>query len=267
MNTKKIIAYSLLSAGIAAVALVAAPALAQTTTTVITAPVATRAVANIQKVIQKSDTAITQRIDRMNTLITRINSMQKLSDTEKSGLAAALQNEISELNTLKAKIDADTDAATLKTDAQSITKSYRIYALVLPQAAIAAASDRVLTIVDSMNALVAKIQARISQLPSGTDTTSMQSTMSDIASKLSDATTQANAAVSETASLTPDQGNATTAASNTAALKDARKKLQTAQQDIVAARKDFKSVVQAIRAATKPAVTNGQPENPSPATP
>jgi hypothetical protein len=183
----------------------------------------------------------------MNTLITRVNSMKKLSDAEKSALSASLQNEIGELNTLKAKIDADTTAATLKADAQSITKSYRIYALVLPQAAIAAASDRALTIVDSMNALAVKVQARISQLPAGTDTTSMQATMSDIAAKLSDATTQANAAASGTASLVPDQGNKTTAASNTAALKDARKKLQTAQQDIVAARKDFTSVIKAIR--------------------
>ncbi len=263
MDTKKIIAYSLLSAGIIASVLAITPALAQAAAITGTVGTAANAAAAIQKIIQRSDTAIAQRIDKMNALIERINSMKKLSDAEKSALAASLQNEITELNTLKAKIDADTAAATLKTDAQSITKSYRIYALVLPQAAIAAASDRALTIVDSMNALAIKVQTRISQLPSGTDTTSMQSSMSDITAKMADATTQANTAVTETASLVPDQGNTTTAAANTAALKDARTKLKAAQQDIVAARKDFTSVVQAIRAILKPVTT----VNPSPATP
>ena len=189
----------LLSALVLFVALTAIPVLAQTTTTTPTATATSRAAkaaANMQKMIQRSDTAITQRITSLNALVTRVNAMQKLSDTEKSTLATSLQGEVTQLTTLKATIDADTVAATLKTDMQSITKSYRIYMLVLPQASIAAASDRVLTIVGLMDAVQTKLTTRIGQIT--TPPASIATAMADITAKLADATTQANAAVSAT---------------------------------------------------------------------
>jgi hypothetical protein len=82
--------------------------------------------------------------------------------------------------------------------------------------------------------------------------------MSDITAKLSDATTQANAALSETTSLMPDLGDATVSASNTTALKDARSKIKTATGDLTSTRKDFTTVVQALKdktSATAPATT------------
>jgi len=224
---------------------------AQTTTS--TPPV--KVLTAIQKNIQLADTAIAQRIAKLNALIVRIGTMQKVSDTEKSALTASLQNEVSQLTSLKAKIDADTDAATLKTDTQSITKSYRIYALVLPQASIAAAADRILTIVGLMNGVQSKIQTRINQLPATDNTTSITASMTDITNKLSDASAQANAAVSETLSLLPDQGDTKIAASNLLALKDARSKIKTAMGDITAVRKDFKDVTQAIKGFENPAVS------------
>jgi hypothetical protein len=249
IKTKKLNKASLILVLVLSVVFVATPAFAQTTTP------KTKGTANISKMIERSDTAITQRINSLNALVTRVNSMQKLSDTEKSTLATSLQNEVSQLTTLKATIDADTVATTLKTDMQSITKSYRIYMLVLPQASIAAASDRVLTIVGLMNGVETKLATRISQVPSTANITSIQSAMSDITAKLSDATTQASAAVSETASLVPDQGNTITVTSNTAALKDARSKIKTATADLTAARKDFATVVQGIKALGKISVT------------
>ena len=242
----------LLSVLVLFVALVAVPAFAQTTSTTPTTTTATRAAkaaANMQKMIQKSDAAITQRISSLNALVTRVNAMQKLSDAEKSTFATSLQNEVTQLTTLKATIDADTVAATLRTDMQSITKSYRIYMLVLPQASIAAASDRVLTIVGLMDAVQTKLTTRIGQIT--TPPASIATTMADITAKLTDATTQANAAVTETASLVPDQGNTTTAASNTAALKDARTKIKTATADLAAARKDFTAIAQSIKGLGK----------------
>ena len=229
------------------VALIAIPVSAQTANITTATPAATNAAVRIKKSIQNSDTAITQRINKLNALVTRLNSMKNLSDTEKSTLATSLQNEVSQLTTLKAKIDADTVAATLKTDVQSITKSYRIYALVLPQASIAAASDRVLTIVGLMSGVQTKLQTRIAQLPSTDNTTAIQTAMSDIAAKLADATTQANAAVTGTAPLVPDQGVQATATANSASLKDARSKIQTATADLKTARQDFTTVAQSIK--------------------
>ena len=138
---------------------VASPVFAQTTaTTTPTATSTTKGAANLAKMIARSDTEITQRINSLNNLTTRINAMQKVSPAEQGTLASSLQDEVTAMTNLKTMIDADTTASTLKADMQSITQSYRIYMLILPQASIAAASDRVLTIVDLMNGVNTKLQ-------------------------------------------------------------------------------------------------------------
>ena len=240
---KTILLLTLVSCAVLSAGLVSAQTAATTTT-------------GIQKTIQASDTAIAKRIASLNTFVDRVSSTQKLSDAEKSSLVASLQNEVNELTNLKTKIDGDTTTAEIKTDAESITKSYRIYMLVLPQASVAAASDRVLSIVDLMTGLQTKIQSRISQLPSTDNTTAIQTAMQDVAAKLADASIQANAAVSGISALVPDQGNTTTASLNTAALKAARSKIKTATADLTSARKDFAMVAAEIKALEKPAATS-----------
>ena len=148
---------------------------------------------------------------------------------------------------MQTQIAADAAAnntSSLKTDVKSITSSYRIFVLVLPQGAIEAASDRVLTIVGTMNDLGTKFSARISAAATaGNDVTAAQASLTDFNAKVADANTQANAAASEVASLTPDNGNATVEASNTAALKDAHSKILAAQQDFVTARADAMAII------------------------
>src|SRR6185436_1872535 len=90
----------------------------------------------------KADQEITRRIDSLNKAISRLGEMKHLSDADKATLTATAQANITTLTNLKAKIDADTDLATLKADIQSITKAYRIYRLVLPRIHIDGASDR-----------------------------------------------------------------------------------------------------------------------------
>src|SRR6202012_2000296 len=59
--------------------------------------------------ITRGDTEITRRIAALNDLNTRIQAMQKVTDTFKAGISASITNEVSTLTSLKAKIDADTD--------------------------------------------------------------------------------------------------------------------------------------------------------------
>ena len=196
-----------------------------------------QAEASIKSMITRSDEAITQRIGSLSALATRINSMQKLSEAQKSIFAKSLQNEISKLTALKATIDADTTASALRVDMQTITKSYRTYALILPQTNIAATSDRILTIVGLMSGVQSKLQARVAQIVN--PSVSITSAMTDATKKMADATTQANAAIAEISSLAPDGGNTTIATSNMVALKNARDKIKTAMADLQIARKDL----------------------------
>jgi hypothetical protein len=267
MNKKYAVIIGSIVSSAAFVASVAVPAFAQTFVTGVSASTSVSAsaagvnanikadvnasvTAIITKVTARADQEITRRLDALNALSTRVNAMARLSAEDKSNLSVAIQSQIAAMNTLQTKINADVTAnntTTLKTDVESITSSYRIFALILPQGTIEAAADRALTIVGIMNDLSAKLSARISTAQSaGNNVTAATTALADLNAKTADGNTQASAAVSEVASLTPDNGNATVMASNTAALKDAHSKILAAQQDFVAARADAETIVKAL---------------------
>lgn len=228
------------------------PASAQTSSgTNYTSPVSppTKPTPRMTRLVGKADQEIQRRIDGLNKLLSRIQGMQKITDADKTVLTNNVQGQITDMTNLKSKIDADTDLQTLISDVKSITKSYRIYALVIPQGAIIAAADRVKNIADIMSTLGGKLQTRIASAQSaGRDVAALQSALSDFNAKIADAQAQAQAALSEIAGLAPDQGNQSVMQSNKAALQDAKKKIQAAQQDFVAARKDAVAIVKGLKA-------------------
>lgn len=196
----------------------------------------------------RADQEIDRRITGLNALVTRIDAMQKIDATFKASLAATVQAQITDLTNLKATIDADSSASTLKVEVQSITKSYRIYALVMPQATIGAAADRTQTLVGMFTTLGQKLQTRIAS--STNASTVAVSAMADFNAKVADAQVQATAAVSHIAGLQPDNGNKTVMQNNQTALKQARADIRVAQQDFVAARKDAQTLIEALGGST-----------------
>lgn len=223
------------------------PVLAQTTAA--SSSLTARQTKREQNIVNRADQEITRRIGALNKLSERISNMVKLNNDEQQGLSATIQAQIQAMNSLQSQVQGDQDNLTnLKTDVQSITKSYRIYALVIPQGALIAAADRVMSVVTTMQTLAGKLQTRISAVPAGTaNLTEMQNAMTDLNAKLADANTQAQAAVTEVSGLKPDNGVQTVMQSNLATMKDARSKIQAAQQDLVAARKDAGTVVKDLR--------------------
>jgi len=230
-----------------------------------TASTSTAPSTSVQKAIAKADKEISSRIEALNKLAARIQEIKNLTDADKSTLAGEIQTQITTLNTLKSKIDADTDAAALKTDMASITVDYRIYALVIPQAQIVAAADRLKTIALDISIVGNKLQTRIaSAQTAGSNVTALQTSLTDMQAKITDAQTQAQTAVTAVATLVPDQGDSTKSAANASALKDARAALKAGQADIVAARKDANAIVKGLRAfkpkgtasSTEPKETN-----------
>ena len=196
--------------------------------------------ARIDRGAQMGANMIDQRIQSLTKLLSRIQSMKHITDADKTLLENSINTEIADLNTLKATISTDTSTTSMKSDVSSITKSYRIYALVEPQAQIIAAADRVLAIVDSLNTIADKVNTRLASSTSASSTVNTTSTMSDFVSKLADATSKAHSAIDAIASLKPDNGDTTVAASN-------KSSLQAARQDVVAAQKDLKDAEQDLR--------------------
>ena len=137
-----------------------------------------------------ADKEVDRRITALTDLNARIQAMQKVTDAFKQGISASITNEITTLTNLKAKIDADSDLDTLKTDVKSITTSYRVFNLVLPQGRIAAAADRQVELVSMMSTLGTKLQARVqAAAQAGGDVTVLTAALTDMAAKLQDAQT------------------------------------------------------------------------------
>lgn len=199
----------------------------------------------ISKLKTRADAEITRRINALTKLLEKINAMKRLTAAQKTAFTSGINAQITSMNTLKAKIDADTDIATLRTDVQSIVKSYRIFALYMPQINIVAHADRILDVIEDMNAISGRLQKRIDEAKTaGKDTSAMQSLMTDRAAKLKDAATQADRAIAAVIALTPDgfPGNKTT-------LQSAQKMLQVARQDLVDALKDMQQIRELLRKA------------------
>ena len=156
----------------------------------------------------QGDKAIATRVTSLNAKITKINALKNLSDTQKSSFISQFQTRINTLNSLKIKLDADTDPVVAKADYQSIFTDNRIFAIFEPQMNIMMQAD---SLIARANVLLAKT----------TDTTKQ--------AKLNDAIAQANAAINAVASLTPANYPATST------FTTARGYLKLAQADIKAA--------------------------------
>lgn len=210
------------------------------TPTAVASKAAVRQDAVISRLKTRADNEITRRVNALTKLMTRITDVKRLTADQKTNLTSQIQDQINSLNTLKAKIDADSDIATLRTDVQSIVKSYRIFALFIPKTYIIAHADRLLDVTDVLTGIQGKLQTRIDSLKSaGNDTTAMQNLITDMTAKLADAKTQATNAISAVLPLTPDGYPA-----NKATLQSARTMLVAARQDLAAAHKDEQQIRQ-----------------------
>lgn len=197
---------------------------------------------------EKASKEIDRRIKALNDLATRITSVSKISEEFKKNLNTNVQNQVNLLTTLKTKIEADTDGPTLRADIQSVAETYRIFALVMPQARIAAAADREATIINMMLGLGAKLQARLQEAQqAGADITALSTTLTDMGTKLSTAQAHAQAAIAGSAVLIPDGGDKDKMKANTDALKAARAEIEAAHRDLVAARKDADIIAKGLK--------------------
>lgn len=214
----------------------------------------------------RSTQEISVRVGSLNALSTRLSSMKNLSAQEDSTLSSEITTLIGELTGLQAKIQADASStpvgtvgalassSPLRQDFSSITKAYRVYALVIPQTEILAAADRINTITTSLTTLSAKLQSRLTAaqengttVGSGaTASASLQADLTDLNNQTANAQAGASSAVAAVSSLVPDNGDTTIATSNSAALKSGRADILAAQKDINAADKDAHTIVAAI---------------------
>ena len=193
----------------------------------------------------RANLEISARINSLNGLVIRIQEFKKLSDSSKTTLIGQVQSEIQTMQTLLQKIQIETDQATLKTDLQSITKSFRVYLLFIPKIQILSAADRIDEIGDNMTNLINKLQAK----------NVTQAALADANAKIADAKVHSQKARDLVLPLQPDNGDQEIFDTNKTTLKQARDEIKAGNVDLKVAMEDLRTIVKTLKPTGTPTPT------------
>lgn len=208
----------------------------------------------LAKIIKRANTEIDRRVDKLNKLLQRIQNDQKLSADEKTNLSTDIQGDINGLTTLKAKIDADTDLATARSDAKQIFTNFRVFAIVLPKTRLLIAIDNLQAVATKISGFTPKIQDLINNLKGqGKDVTQLQASLDDINTRL----TSINSTLASDKTLVLGITVSTTNPKST--FEQVKKDLAGVRQSLAQIRKDFAQMRDTFRII----ITGGNSDNTS----
>ncbi|HSW88485.1 MAG TPA: hypothetical protein VLG12_04960 [Candidatus Saccharimonadales bacterium] len=221
----------------------------------------TTTTASLTAIQQKADQLITERLNSLHTMLTKINGMTRLSADQKTQLTASINADITGLTNLKAKIDGDTDIATALADTKSIYTTYRVYAEFAPKTGMIAASDALSKSIDQLMQLSTKLQTRISSASAaGSDVTTLNALITDMQNKIADAKTQATNAQNNVLNLTPSDFNASRSGVR-GDFKSSRNWMAVARNDLRQAVQDAMKIIKALKALSTTTITPTSPND------
>lgn len=167
--------------------------------------------------------AITRRVLALRELSTAAKSIVRLSDADRTALTTQLQDQVNGLSSLNAKIQGDTDEATVRADAGRIVTDYRVYVLTIPKARGLVVSDIELNAADRITKLADRLSNAIDQA-SGKDTTKAKTDLASLRTKLASVATTVSPLPAALLALQPAgyPGNHTTLESTRTALRTGR---------------------------------------------
>jgi hypothetical protein len=225
----------------AAVALVAgscAPAFADGTST--PAPNAGKGLATIQANAKVKTTA---RIGSLNTAISKITAAPDISSSDRATILGTLHGDVAGMNTVEAKIAGDTTAATAAADYKTIFTTYRVYAVAIPQARLAAAADRMTgTAIPKATDAQTKLAAALAGPDASKSTPALQADLTDMSAQIAAASSALSGVAARSLAVTPSDYN-----SNHGALTSVRSAVKGAIADLKKATTDGKAVLGAIK--------------------
>ena len=196
----------------------------------------------ISDIKSRADKEIDRRVTSMKDLINRINSIVKLTQSQKNDFVSTLQTNISSLSSLRVKIDGDTDIATLRVDVKSVINQYRIFAVLEPQIMIMKTSDIIDNSIPKFTTFAAKLNTRIqSAQASGKNVSALVTAYTDVQSKISDASAQSKNAYALVVNLTPANYPVNTV------MQSARTDLKTGFADLKLARADIQTIIDGLK--------------------
>jgi hypothetical protein len=236
----RILSTSLIGTAAAAALIVGtcAPAFASGTSTA--APSAPKGLAAIQTLAKIKTT---ERIGVLNTAIVKINAATDITSSDRATILDTLNNDLAGMNTVEAKIAADTTAATAAADFQSIFTTYRVYAVAIPQARLAAGADRMTgTTIPRLSDAQSKLAAALAGPDASKSTPALQADLTDMQNQITSATGALGGVSAAALAVTPADFNA-----NNSVMAPIRTSVTAAIADLKAAAADGKTVLAAIQ--------------------
>jgi hypothetical protein len=214
----------------------AGPAFAQTDTTRVP-----RASVDLDGVRTRCLAAVDRRFTTLDELDAKVTAAKHLSDGEESDLRATIGATRTGLTGLRAEIEGDTDAASMREDCKAIVDDYRVYVLVAPQVRLLTGADSAQTAVDALDGtVIPKLQSAIdAAAAAGTDVTEATQLLDEVKASTTEADSLSDGVLSSVSPLTPADYNAGTAAP---VLHDARTDLATVARDLKSARADIDQI-------------------------
>jgi hypothetical protein len=152
----------------------------------------------------KAAAAVTTRVNDLNAAVGKVNADTKLG-SDASSLVTYLQKDIPGLQQLGQKIAGDTTASEAGTDAATIFTDYRVLALAIPAARLAAASDQIGTnAIPKLNAASTKAAG----YENSTNQSTLAPLLADLHTQISSATSSVSGVAATVLGYTPAQWNA-----------------------------------------------------------
>lgn len=194
--------------------------------------------------IQASAAAKTSaRITSLNAAIPKVTANKALTDADRSAILGTLNADLAAMKSLAAKIAADTDAATARTDYESIFTGYRVYAVALPQAHFAAAADALTdTVIPRLTTAESKLAAALAGKDASKSTPELQAKLVDMTTQIAAAKAAADGTAAKALAVTPSDYNA-----NHAVMAPIRASIVSAHAAAKLARADAKSILAALK--------------------
>lgn len=203
---------------------------------------------DVKCVIQFGDQQIANRITALNKLsatVTTDHNKGLIDDAHADLLQTDVTTNSNGLNTLKATLDAETDAKAARQDVDKIYTQFRIYAVVLPRDYRRVQMSIEITTDKKLSALVASTEQAIDKAPASKKD-QLTSLFSDYKDQLADAEKNIDQAQQTWPLLTPESYN-TDRATYTTNLKNLTTDVKTAHQDLHKAAADLHQIRQILK--------------------
>lgn len=183
------------------------------------------------------DAATAKRVTSLQAAIARTTANKQISDADRATVLATLNADLAAMPTVKAAIDADTTASQAYADYRTIFTQYRVYAVAIPQAMVAAGADGLTTTaIPKLQKVAADLAGRVAAHPD------LQPKLDDMNAQIATAQSDTNGLAAAALAVTPASFDA-----DSSVMADLRSKLRAAVAAAKQAAADGHAIVAGLK--------------------